>query len=650
MADVREDAMRRGNEMDVNLNIQGGASQGITGNNSNSFGGKQQKTLTEQLKKMAGIDIGVGALLKQSQIFTGFLGNLFAIVGALIDTVLAPLAPSAFKALGHLGKIIPRIGEVASKWIPKIEGWVGGIVTKIDRFFKRFDPSWAKKALWILGSILATNMAMKMILMTGKMGASVLGLRQGGILNMAGRGGMGLGKSIATRGVGGTLAAGGSALMGAGALRGFGGGGGTPSTVPTGATVSQTAANTGGLVDVHGNPLSSKTKPPTVPQGTIKGGASRLGRLGGIRAMGRVPIIGGVVSGVTGYMGGREQGMSQGTSMARGGTIAAATAGGAWAGAKGGAMLGGAIGSAFGGIGAVPGAAIGGLAGGVSGGAAGYWGASGGFDALFGKKGKGGGGGGAYNMDIGGSSGAAGYRAPLFVAEAAEFWSEQVRKDGAVLDDHTIEVELSKRKIAEEAAAREKATGDWATYLDGLTGTHTGLTSMEKGSMDDPDDIGSGSATIEHGLFRNPEVIAAEKAAEEAANEAARKANEEFMKQQRIANDKMVAEDQAQADDAHAQFLRDQQAKREVEQAEADLAAAELAKQFQANDKLKGQTSTDLLSGEGVYADAIRNDPSALNILLQTDSTDATEKIFVARTIGNKTYQAQVYSGEDPWR
>ena len=110
MADVREDAMRRGNEMDVNLNIQGGASQGITGNNSNSFGGKQQKTLTEQLKKMAGIDIGVGALLKQSQIFTGFLGNLFAIVGALIDTVLAPLAPSAFKALGHLGKIIGQIG------------------------------------------------------------------------------------------------------------------------------------------------------------------------------------------------------------------------------------------------------------------------------------------------------------------------------------------------------------------------------------------------------------------------------------------------------------------------------------------------------------------------------------------------------------
>ena len=95
-------------------------SQKNTGNNASTWGGKTQKTLTEQLKKMVGIDVGIGALLKQSQIFTGFLGNLFAIVGALIDTVLAPLAPIAFKALAKLGALIPSFAKVAQTWIPKI--------------------------------------------------------------------------------------------------------------------------------------------------------------------------------------------------------------------------------------------------------------------------------------------------------------------------------------------------------------------------------------------------------------------------------------------------------------------------------------------------------------------------------------------------
>ena len=713
MADVREDAMRRGNEMDVNLNIQGGASQGITGNNSNSFGGKQQKTLTEQLKKMAGIDIGVGALLKQSQIFTGFLGNLFAIVGALIDTVLAPLAPSAFKALGHLGKIIPRIGEVASKWIPKIENWVGNIVTKIDRFFKRFDPSWAKKALYILGGLLAANLAIKMMMMTGKVGASVLGLRSGGALNLAGKGVGGLGKlggSLATRGMGGTIAAGGSALMGAKAIRGlrsFGGGGGGAGGTAVGGTGASVAGQTvsgggaqgtssayvrstngrynpetGGYepgggrgMSAGGKTLANSTKPPSVPQGTIKGGIGRLGRMGSMRAMGRLPIIGGVVAGVTGYMGGREQGMSQGKSAARGGFSGGGAIAGGIIGAKTGAAVGAGIGALFGGVGAVPGAAIGGFVGGaagmIGGGMAGSWG----FDKLFGKGPKaGGGGGGAYNMDIGGSSGAAGYRAPLFVAEAAEFWSEQVRKDGAVLDDHTIEVELSKRKIAEEAAAREKGTADWEKYIAHVikVGSHTGLTSMENDSMDDPDDLGTGGAgagEIGAGYYqRDPAVIEAERVARAEKNAAANasmdaalgdaaymeglgpeasavaqaeKENREFMAEQKRLNDKMVQDDMDYADDIAL--------KERIRQKALDDAA--LAAQFVTDKKLQdAEPSTDLLSGEGVYADAIRNDPSALNILLQTDSTDATEKIFVARTIGNKTYQTQVYSGEDPWR
>jgi hypothetical protein len=99
--------------------------------------------------------------------------------------------------------------------------------------------------------------------------------------------------------------------------------------------------------------------------------------------------------------------------------------------------------------------AIGGLAGGVIGGGLGYMTATGGFDALFGKGPKAGRGDAPWNMDIGGT-GAAGYRAPLFIAEAQEYWSAQVRKDGAVLDEHAIMLEVNKRMMEEEMKAREE--------------------------------------------------------------------------------------------------------------------------------------------------------------------------------------------------
>ena len=238
---------------------------------------------------------------------------------------------------------------------------------------------------------------------------------------------------------------------------------------------------------------------------------------------------------------------------------------------------------------------------------------------------KAGGGGGAYNIDIGGASGAAGYRAPLFVAEAAEFWSEQVRKDGAVLDDHTKEVEANKQALLDEQLAREK----FAEYLAHVeeVGTHTGLTSVEKDSMDDAEDIGTGGASIAGGLFQDPAVAAAKKAQEEA--EAIRK-NNEFMAEQKRLNDEMIAADQKQADDAHAAYLAKLQADRDL-----------LATQLKANTALEenvGGTLGDPLSKE-------------LQVKLELSSKAfESEEIFVARNIGNNVYQATAYTDEDPWR
>ena len=70
---------------------------------------KDVKTGVGKKLGSAGINFGLAALLKQSQLFTGFVGSLFQIVGGFIDVILAPFMPYAFKVLGFIAKIIPFV-------------------------------------------------------------------------------------------------------------------------------------------------------------------------------------------------------------------------------------------------------------------------------------------------------------------------------------------------------------------------------------------------------------------------------------------------------------------------------------------------------------------------------------------------------------
>jgi len=72
---------------------------------------------------LVGINFGLASLLKQSQLFTGFIGSIFQIVGGFIDVVLAPFMPFAFKLLGHVAKIIPIVQERLTAF----SEWIGGI-------------------------------------------------------------------------------------------------------------------------------------------------------------------------------------------------------------------------------------------------------------------------------------------------------------------------------------------------------------------------------------------------------------------------------------------------------------------------------------------------------------------------------------------
>tara|TARA_R100000742_G_C4278816_1_gene102161 strand:- start:2003 stop:3322 length:1320 start_codon:yes stop_codon:yes gene_type:complete len=72
---------------------------------------------------LLGINFGIASVLKQSQLFTGFIGSLFQIVGGFVDVVLAPFMPYAFKVLGYIAKVIPFVQAKLTAFTE----WIGGI-------------------------------------------------------------------------------------------------------------------------------------------------------------------------------------------------------------------------------------------------------------------------------------------------------------------------------------------------------------------------------------------------------------------------------------------------------------------------------------------------------------------------------------------
>jgi len=91
-----------------------------------------QKTVRSSL----GINVGIASLLKQSQLFTGTLGTIFQILGAMVDVVLAAFMPLIIPALKTMANSIPeiqekmervRIGiEKAVDWLQAANAWLKG--------------------------------------------------------------------------------------------------------------------------------------------------------------------------------------------------------------------------------------------------------------------------------------------------------------------------------------------------------------------------------------------------------------------------------------------------------------------------------------------------------------------------------------------
>jgi hypothetical protein len=125
---------------------------------------KQGAGMVQAGLKKAGVSFGIAAILKQSQIFTGFFGSLFQIIGAMLDVMLAPLMPILMPFLVFMGKMIPVIAKIAQfllgpivaivAIVMKVVYWIlgafagilTGIIDGVNNYFgdiiDRFKSAW----------------------------------------------------------------------------------------------------------------------------------------------------------------------------------------------------------------------------------------------------------------------------------------------------------------------------------------------------------------------------------------------------------------------------------------------------------------------------------------------------------------------------
>ena len=92
---------------------------------------KLAKGLLSKGMGILGINIGISALLRQSQIFTSTLGALFQILGGFVDVILAPFMPLFAKIIQMLGDKIPWVAEMAQKGFDWLEGNVFPIIKNL---------------------------------------------------------------------------------------------------------------------------------------------------------------------------------------------------------------------------------------------------------------------------------------------------------------------------------------------------------------------------------------------------------------------------------------------------------------------------------------------------------------------------------------
>ena len=104
------------------------------------------KSVVGVAASVLGIQLSFAAMLRQSQIATGFFGAIFQVLGAILDSFLLAFAPALFQIVERLASFIPAAREVGEQ----IAGRVGDLWTKLEEWAMIAVPLLTK-----IGSILA---------------------------------------------------------------------------------------------------------------------------------------------------------------------------------------------------------------------------------------------------------------------------------------------------------------------------------------------------------------------------------------------------------------------------------------------------------------------------------------------------------------
>jgi len=115
------------------------------------------KELVQETQKMSksllgrlGIQFSIASILKQSQIFTGVLGSVFQILGAMVDVFLAPLMPFFIRTLRGMVNLIPYVQEKGEQFAAWIEN-LALTSTSFGEFISKVVDDAAKSIVVALG-------------------------------------------------------------------------------------------------------------------------------------------------------------------------------------------------------------------------------------------------------------------------------------------------------------------------------------------------------------------------------------------------------------------------------------------------------------------------------------------------------------------
>ena len=97
-------------------------------------------------KTILGINVGVGAFLKQSQLFNTSIASILQIIGAIVDVFLAPfIIPLFVPLIKKLAGLVPKVGEwsqeLADKYVPLISDMLSDIWNGDGSFLGKIKDS-----------------------------------------------------------------------------------------------------------------------------------------------------------------------------------------------------------------------------------------------------------------------------------------------------------------------------------------------------------------------------------------------------------------------------------------------------------------------------------------------------------------------------